>query len=191
VVLLSVLSSFPPQWTRMLPALPAFALLSSLGLATLLRPFSANWDRRIQAGLLFGLVAVLAVAGLRDYFVEVPRQFPPTLPDIIGMEAKRPNATPEVVVLYETQRELQGRPLLLDIFRSDVRYVSLFTPRDGQQLADVLTSMPPDRLRLYFDAASAAAALQVAGARFGPGDVRFYNDAEGRVIGGSYRPAAR
>jgi hypothetical protein len=173
------------------PALPAFALLSSLGLATLLRPFSAYWDRRLQAGLLFATVAVLAVAGLRDYFVEMPRQFPPPLTDVIGFEAKAPDAPPEVVVLYETQRELEERPFLLEAFRPRVRYIPLFAPAEGHRLDAVLAAMPRDYFKLYFDGRSADAALTAAESRFGPGEVRFYEDVVGRIIGGSYRPAAR
>jgi hypothetical protein len=190
VLVLSVLSSFPPQWTRLVPALPAFALLSSLGLATLLRPLTSRLDSGMQYAILAGVVAVLAVAGMRDYFIEMPRQFKPSLPDVIGFAAKAPDAPREVVVLYEAPRELSRKPFLLEAFRPRVRYTPLFAPNEGHRLDDILVSMPPDGFWLFFDRASTDAALRAAEARFGAGEVTFYRDASNRVIGGSYRPAA-
>jgi hypothetical protein len=190
VLVLSVLSSFPPQWTRLVPVLPAFALLSSLGLATLLRPLTSRLDSGMQYAILAGVVAVLAVAGMRDYFVEMPREFKPSLPDVIGFVAKAPDAPREVVVLYETPRELNRKPFLLEAFRPRVRYTPLFAPNEGHRLDDILVSMPPDGFWLFFDRTSTDAALRAAEARFGAGEVTFYRDASNRVIGGSYRPAA-
>jgi 4-amino-4-deoxy-L-arabinose transferase-like glycosyltransferase len=185
----SVLSAFPPQWTRLLPALPAFALLSSLGLATLLRPLTTRVAAQLQPAVFSAAVATVAVFGLHDYFVETPKLFQPSLPDVIGFEAREPDAPSQFIAVYETQLSLAEPPFLLKEFPTSVRYASLPAPAEIGLLDGLLAGAGRD-FALFYDAASAQVALSVARQRYGEGEVREYRNAAGRVIGGSYRPSA-
>ena len=95
--LASALSSFPPRAALLLPIAPALIVLSALGLvatADVLVGLIGSISERIEAYGLIGVTVVLAVLGLRQYFIEVPRQYPPDLDNAVFWEAQslRPGA---------------------------------------------------------------------------------------------------
>jgi 4-amino-4-deoxy-L-arabinose transferase-like glycosyltransferase len=94
--LFSVLSAFPPSSTHTVAVIPAFALLSGVGIVAgieqitvRLRDAIRQWLRSILLGILLILVTSL---GWYTYFVEMPRLYPPTFEDIVSWIAWRTKA---------------------------------------------------------------------------------------------------
>ena len=89
--LTSALSTFPPRAVFMLPIVPALVTLGALGLTAsvdVLAQLIGNVPERIKSYGLIGVTLVLAVLGLRAYFVEMPQHFPPDLENAVFWEAQ-------------------------------------------------------------------------------------------------------
>jgi 4-amino-4-deoxy-L-arabinose transferase-like glycosyltransferase len=89
--LTSALSTFPPRAVFMLPIVPALVTLGALGLTAsvdVLAQVIGNVPERIKSYGLIGVTLVLALLGLRAYFVEMPQHFPPDLENAVFWEAK-------------------------------------------------------------------------------------------------------
>jgi len=98
LVLLGVLASLPPRPTHLIAVIPAMALLSAIGLVSLLdalikptpdhqRPL---WLKNIT---LTGITAVIAAMGLFRYFLITPLTFPPAPDDYLswlGRQSDKP-----------------------------------------------------------------------------------------------------
>jgi hypothetical protein len=188
LLLLTVLSSFPPQWTRLVPGLPALALLQSVGLAACLQPFRGAAMRWLRPVVYASIVAVIAVFGLRDYFVNMERDFPPPLLDVIAYAGYTADEPTQIFGVFEEDGRLNERPVLIDEFPT----LATYTPVPRATLpafeGPLLDAANP---QVYFDVGSAQETLDLARRLFGDGDVTYYFDADGRAIGGSFVPTER
>jgi 4-amino-4-deoxy-L-arabinose transferase-like glycosyltransferase len=89
--LTSALSTFPPRSAFMLPIVPALVTLGALGLTAsidVVAQVIGNVPERIKSYGLIGVTLILAVLGLRTYFVEMPQHFPPDLENAVFWEAQ-------------------------------------------------------------------------------------------------------
>lgn len=95
--LASALSAFPPRAAMLLPIAPALVTLSALGLTAgidVLASLISGVSERGKSYALIGVTIVMALLGLRAYFVEMPQRFPPDLDNAVFWEAQalRPGA---------------------------------------------------------------------------------------------------
>ena len=89
--LTSALSTYPPRAVFMLPIVPALVTLGALGLTAsvdVLAQLIGNVPERIKSYGLIGVTLLLALLGLRAYFVEMPQHFPPDLDNAVFWEAQ-------------------------------------------------------------------------------------------------------
>ena len=89
--LASALSAYPPRAALLLPIAPALVALSALGLVAavdVLANVIGRGSERARSYGLIGLTLVLALLGLRQYFIEMPQQFPPDLENAVFWEAQ-------------------------------------------------------------------------------------------------------
>ncbi len=89
--LASALSTYPPRAVFLLPIVPALVTLGALGLTAsidVLAQLIGNVPERIKSYGLIGVTLLLALVGLRAYFVEMPQRFPPDLDNAVFWEAQ-------------------------------------------------------------------------------------------------------
>jgi 4-amino-4-deoxy-L-arabinose transferase-like glycosyltransferase len=89
--LIGALSAFPPRAALLLPIAPALMVLSALGLVAVvdvLANLVSGISERIKTFALLGVTLLLAAFGLRQYYFEMPRQFPPDLDNATFWEAQ-------------------------------------------------------------------------------------------------------
>jgi hypothetical protein len=89
--LASALSAFPPRATLLLPIAPALVTLCALGLTASVDVLSnaiGGVPERIKFYGLIGMTVLLALLGLRQYYIEMPQQFPPDLDNAVFWEAQ-------------------------------------------------------------------------------------------------------
>jgi hypothetical protein len=89
--LAGVLSAYPPRMSLLLPIAPALVALGALGLTAgvdVLANLIGNMPERVKSYGLIGATLLLAVLGLREYFVEMPQHFPPDLDSAVFWEAQ-------------------------------------------------------------------------------------------------------
>ncbi|CAG0929992.1 hypothetical protein TFLX_01529 [Thermoflexales bacterium] len=85
------LSAFPPRAALLLPIAPVLVTLSALGLTAgvdVLSKLMGNIPERIKTYGLVAATALLALLGLRAYFIEMPQRFPPDLDNAVFWEAQ-------------------------------------------------------------------------------------------------------
>ncbi len=89
--LAGALSSYPPRAALLLPIAPALVTLSALGLtagADVLSSLIGSVTERIKSYGLIAATVLLALLGLRAYFVEMPSHFPPDLDNAVFWEVQ-------------------------------------------------------------------------------------------------------
>jgi 4-amino-4-deoxy-L-arabinose transferase-like glycosyltransferase len=191
VVILSVMSSFPPQWTRMVAVLPAIALLSSIGIIVVLKPFE-RWIKPVGVIAAYTLiVGVISIAGIREYFGDVTDKFPPALDDVVAIESAGEESDTLVVGIYNDEHRLKQQPFRMREFGTEVEYnsVPLIDLPAVLKLYEA-DNRDPESLRFYFDNTVMPDALALLQDAYGEGEVRSYYNAQDRRIGGSFRVAS-
>ena len=100
--LTSALSAYPPRATLLLPIVPALAALSALGLTALIDVVGAllpGVTDRVKVYVFVGAAVLLAVLGLRAYFIEMPRHFPPDVDNVVFWEAQNMPRGSDVILI--------------------------------------------------------------------------------------------
>jgi hypothetical protein len=90
-LLTSALSAFPPRAALALPIAPALIVLSALGLVAavdMLASIFGGVSERIKSYGLIGVTLVLALLGLRQYYLDMPQHFLPDLDNAVFWEAQ-------------------------------------------------------------------------------------------------------
>ena len=89
--LAGVLSAYPPRTSLLVPIAPALVTLSALGLTAgvdVLANIIGSVPERMKSSGLIGVTLLLALLGLREYFVEMPQHFRPDLDNAVFWEAQ-------------------------------------------------------------------------------------------------------
>jgi 4-amino-4-deoxy-L-arabinose transferase-like glycosyltransferase len=135
---LSTLNTVPPRHTHMVAIIPALAILTAVGihaLTTALASFHRYLAKHSDILIAF-LILLVAVGGLRDYFIEMPKEYRPHPDQVILWAAL--NADKETLVyVYTDPNEKDLYPNLLKEYRDSiaVRSVPLEAmKRDGTLL---------------------------------------------------------
>ncbi len=88
---LSVIDTYPPRAAHMLPVVPAIAVLGALGVVVSVDLFARMVgglpDRIKSIGLIISVV-ILALIGLKIYFIDMPLRFPPDLENTMFWQAQ-------------------------------------------------------------------------------------------------------
>jgi 4-amino-4-deoxy-L-arabinose transferase-like glycosyltransferase len=107
IVVLSILSSFPPRHTHMVVIIPVLALLTGIGAVTcsetLLQQCVERYNLIKKYGgfvLIMAGAFIPAAAGLYQFFVVMPQNYPPTFDGITAWIATR-TTTPISIVFIE------------------------------------------------------------------------------------------
>jgi hypothetical protein len=104
--LFSVLSAFPPSSTHTVSVIPVIALISAVGLVSVVEQITANLHHAFRNGVRSILLAVLLLfvvgAGWHKYFIEMPRQYPPSFEDIASWIAWRTEEPITIVYVGST-----------------------------------------------------------------------------------------
>jgi 4-amino-4-deoxy-L-arabinose transferase-like glycosyltransferase/multisubunit Na+/H+ antiporter MnhC subunit len=184
VLLLSVLNTFPPRHTHMVPVIPALALLTALGLAAIGEFLRPVLRRRLTAGLVVVLVGVVGGYGLREYFVVVPTVYVPNMENVMFWSAL--NLTQPEHFIYVYSESSPGGykefvPWGIHNFKTRASFVAV--PR-AEFLNSPMALPAGQRYRFIFDPKDEPAILARLGQYFhGEGLLTRYTNREGQVIG--------
>lgn len=120
---LSALNTVPPRHTHMITILPVFAILIAVGIYALATAISVMYWKllKFKPLLLVGLVTVVGVGGLYDYFVTMPKQYPPTWDQTIAWAILDSHGE-RFFYLYENASQGEFYPYTLDEFRKTIFY---------------------------------------------------------------------
>jgi len=137
LLFLSIIAAFPPRHTHLVTAIPAMALLSSVGLVavvdTLANELPQKWNRTIitwgQIGLIAFIGGTQVVTGVKQYFIVMPERNPPLFEDIASWIAWR-NEEPLTIVYVGSDAEKPHRVQYhVDTLMVSHKYIST-TPAD-------------------------------------------------------------
>ncbi len=184
-VLLSVLNTFPPRTAHMATIIPALAALTAAGvwlltglLRRLVRP---RWADSI--GVV--LTVVLALWGLRTYFVVMPQRYMPKLEDVMFWRAQEMGRGSSVVFVVDEPYPPEFRVWGIDEFDLGVEYHSV--PIEEAHTTD-FRALCGTTCRVFFLPQDVDAVLAQLHAQLGEGTVQTHVDAEGRAIGLEFVP---
>ncbi len=177
--LAGALSAFPPRAALLLPIAPALIALSALGLTAgveVLANVSGSVPERMKSYGLVGVTLILALLGLRAYFVEMPRHFPPDLENMIFWQAQQLPDNSDIVLLQPDGVADDFLPWGLREVATNVRFHLL--KKDAWADAD-WSRLCPGSCRVAFSAADREAAYPYLEQAFGQQATAEYPDAEG------------
>lgn len=126
--LFSVLSAFPPSSTHTVSVIPAISLISAVGLVAATGQITARlhnrFRKRLKAIALSILLILITWVGWQNYFVEMPRLYPPSVEDIVSWIAWRTDEAHTIVYVgnSETRHRVQ---YLVDTRMVPHKYVSV------------------------------------------------------------------
>jgi hypothetical protein len=184
-VVFSVLNTFPPRVPHMTPVIPALAVLVAVGiwlLSDLLRRFArprwADW-----AGVV--LTVVLALWGLRAYFVVMPQRYVPNLENVMFWRAQEMERGSHLVFVERAPYPPGFRVWGIDHFDLGVEYHSV--PAEEVQATDFRT-LCGTACRVFFLPEDAEVVLAQLHVQLGEGTIRACVDSEGRIVGLEFVP---
>jgi 4-amino-4-deoxy-L-arabinose transferase-like glycosyltransferase len=189
-LLLSGLNSFPPRTAHLAAIIPAMAVLMAAGVWSLcgllqrwVRPRWADW-------LGVALTVVLALFGLRAYFVQMPQQYKPNLDNVIFWRARELGAGSNVVIVLDESQQPGYRTWGLDDF--DLGFdlgVEYHMIRIAEvQAADFRALCDDSPCRVFFLPQNAGVVRPQLDAQLGAGTEQAHVDSAGRTIGLEFTP---
>jgi len=194
VVLFSVFNTFPPRTAHMTPLIPALAVLAAVGiwlLSDLLHRFiHPRWADRV--GVV--LTLVLALCGLRAYFVVMPRRYMPDLEDVMFWRAQEMGPGSNLVFVEGAPYSPGFRVWGIDQFDLGVEYHSV--PAEEVQATDFRAlcgttgrlSAHGEACRVFFLPEDAEVVLSLLRAQLGEGTIRVCVDSEVGIIALEFVP---
>ena len=178
---LSALSTFPPRAALMFPVTPALAALSALGLVAVVDVTAAligAVPQRVTAAALMALAGVLAIFGLRAYFVEVPRRFPPDLEQAMFWQAQQQGPETDVTLIASAGVADDFTPWGIREFDLGVTYHQI--KLDELEAAD-WAAVCPSECSFFFEAAEIDRVWPALAQAYGAADPVVYRDASGNT----------
>jgi hypothetical protein len=128
----SVLSAFPPSANHTISIIPAFSLLCAVGIIAVSKGLWKDLDKKISAWLgsmtLILILVITTWTGWQKYFVDLPREYPPSFEDIASWIAWRNEDTLTIVYIGQRIGEPHRVQYLVDTHMVPHKYFST-TPR--------------------------------------------------------------
>jgi len=184
LLLFSVLNTFPPRGAHLTPVIPALAVLTAVGVWLL-----SGFLRRITSArradwVGVALTVILALLGLRSYFVVMPSRYLPDLENVIFWRAQemQPGSN---LVFVEGAASAEFSVWGIEHFDLDVTYRSV--PAGRAQSADFRALCGPD-CRVFCLPEDAEVVLARLRAQLGAGAVLSHFGPGGRVVGVEFAP---
>jgi 4-amino-4-deoxy-L-arabinose transferase-like glycosyltransferase len=153
IFLLSVIDTFPPRQTHLVPIIPAMSILIALGVlavADFIAMASARYQRVVTGTFSFAAVILMTLAGLYNYFYVIPMTYPPYPENIMGFAALALKSPHQFIYVFDNEREKDFVPWMIRnipnqaIYRTlsrnylgqfsmmpNMQYVFFFSPEDG------------------------------------------------------------
>jgi hypothetical protein len=127
ILALSIVNTFPPRWTHMLPVIPAVATMGALGIYTLVQTAMRYSPRlagaAVSAAVL--LVAAIGVLGIREYFVVSQDVYRPTMESVILWSALDLKSETRFVLVDEERAAQDWMPWELQQFETKATFQSI------------------------------------------------------------------
>jgi hypothetical protein len=177
--LASGLSAFPPRAALLLPVAPALVVLAALGLTAtvdVLVVLIGGIPERIKSYGLIGVTALMALLGLRAYFVEMPQRFPPDLENAIFWQAQQLPRGADIVLIQPDSLPENFLPWGMSQFDTGV---DLHLLRKDDLAAADWNTLCPGVCRVFVGAADRNAAQPVLAQVFGNQNPLEYANADG------------
>lgn len=128
ILVLGVLSAFPPAQAHLVTIIPAVAVIYAVVLLTL-GEVAARFVRVGQVYIVVGLAAVAAMffagLGVREYFYNADRQFTPAMDMVISFLAQDLAPGEQVAFVYSGDKYQGWVPWGIHWFDMESRYVSI------------------------------------------------------------------
>ncbi|HEY72299.1 MAG TPA: hypothetical protein G4N99_03425 [Thermoflexia bacterium] len=184
LLLFSALNTFPPRGAHLTPIIPVLAVLSAIGVWLL--SGSLRWVTSARRADWVGvaLTVILALLGLRSYFVVMPRRYPPNLEDVIFWRAQEME-TGSNLVFVEGDSSPGFSVWGIEHFDLGVTYHSV--PAERVQSADFRALCGSD-CHVFCLPEDAQVVLERLRAQLGAGAVRAHFGPGGRVVGVEFAP---
>jgi 4-amino-4-deoxy-L-arabinose transferase-like glycosyltransferase len=184
VVFLSAIHGFPPRHTHLVPVIPVMVIFIALGIVTCVDFIRANLpERRSVVASMAGvaIMSAIAVTGLNNYFVEMPRAYLPSVENIIDFQVA--NAPKPGTVFY-----VNSDPNMKNFIPHMIRYLPNKSEYKTISLVDLAAMKDPietDRdYTFYFLEEEKEGVIDFLKTKFGLDDIvpAVYKDANGRTI---------
>jgi hypothetical protein len=179
--LTSGLSAYPPRAALMTPVIPALVVLGALGVVSgldVLSSLLSGLRERVMRYAMVGVVTVLALAGLRAYFEEMPQRFPPDLANAMFWQAQSLPAGSSLVLVLPDTWPADYQPWGLREFDLPVQFHAL--TKTNLDTAD-WSSLCPATCRIFFAAADRDWVVSYLAPAFGDRPLVEYRDSLGGV----------
>jgi len=179
VALFSVLNTFPPRPAHLTPVIPALAVLAATGiwllsglLRQVVRPRWADWI----GGML---TVVLALWGLRAYFVTMPQRYVPNSENVMFWRAQEMGRGSNLVFVANASYPSEFRVWGIDQFDLGVDYHNVLA-EDVQIIS--FRALCGTTCRVFFLPEDADIVHAKLHAQLGAGTIQTHVDAEGRTV---------
>lgn len=113
LVLLSVISSFPPRHQHLVAIIPAISIFTALGVtatADFVSAYLPMWRGQVSAALVAVCFGVIALMGLNNYFFQVQATYPPSFDQVMTFTAFNLQSPREMVYVYDKPDEKDHVP---------------------------------------------------------------------------------
>ena len=148
VLLLSIISTFPPRDAHLVAIIPAVSILSAVGIVTVADLVAAQIPApRVLSDLfVMGCLGLVMFTGLNNYFVDVPQKYPPIAEHIIGFAALELQSPREVIYVYSNPQDRDFVPWEIRSIPNPADYHSVAL----QDLLNDTFGIDPNRSYLFF-----------------------------------------
>ncbi len=144
ILFLGILAAFPPRHTHLVAILPVLAALSAIGLSSVVNTLAGEIhlqaENKLRRWHAIGLI-ILAVAGLRQYFVVMPEKYLPGFEDIVSWNAWR-NRAPAALYYIEEEPDIHKVAYLADRKLTPLSYHNLSTEAFLGGAAEIIGLQP-------------------------------------------------
>jgi 4-amino-4-deoxy-L-arabinose transferase-like glycosyltransferase len=140
LVLLGVISTFPPRQAHLVAVIPALAILIAVGIFTLIEFVAArlpDWRYPITGLVAATCLAIIAVAGVDNYFNAVPKKYKPNFENVMNFALIELTTPRQMIYVYSDPSEKDFRP-----------WVARTVPNPGKFSAASIEDLEQNRLQI-------------------------------------------
>ncbi len=196
LLILSMLNTFPARHQHLVPIIPVIVIFTAIGVVTCVdsaaewlnqRRSIQKWGRLREGGITAlvagGLLALLTISNLRNYFVEMPPRYLPDLENIIAWDALHLTQQTEFVYIFDDTGREDFIPWVINYIPTLATFQTI---SDDRIVDETLRLMPDSTYKFYFpmeDPTVLEGFIEEIGLR--NAELQVYEDAAGRILGRS------